>query len=379
MPAPDPRNRRYTCRYWALGPRCPNVDTFDALTCEFAHWDTGRLASALQQPGTCLPWKLYGFCGRGANCWYEHQDTGVTGLYQGTVELYGFELQVADAASRAGFDTFNHEALFDLIWTVKRLALQAGAFNFGGRKPRDPLYPDRYRPSGIGDNTKRRIRAWTIQPPANHTMELKFHPIKPLMRKRPLHQIKEESQIDLSLTSDNACDARDPHGVTSKRQKVVHGSKTLSVSGAHAGYSNALPDRNVPFTSIGTPSMPPSPSARPRANANQRGALATAMVAAAATSPLVPTLPLAPGDEISMQLLAVKTKLGDAGKDMNTCQAAMKALFDKYYHKFDDDKMMEALQKLSGFMNNIYDSGKEGSEEVEKIIASLVDKKSRTL
>ena len=76
----------HTCRYWALGPSCPNFDAFKTVTCTFAHYDTGRLASDVQQRGTCLAWKHYGYCGKGVGCWHEHRETGVTGLYQGSMK-----------------------------------------------------------------------------------------------------------------------------------------------------------------------------------------------------------------------------------------------------------------------------------------------------
>ena len=71
-----------TCRYWALGPGCPNVvNGIDS--CEYAHYDTGRLASPFDQRGTCLEWSKLSYCPKVA-CWYEHRHTGVTGLNQGS-------------------------------------------------------------------------------------------------------------------------------------------------------------------------------------------------------------------------------------------------------------------------------------------------------
>ena len=180
-------NGRFTCRYWALGPRCP-----DGVRCSFAHRDTGRLATPTHQPGTCLTFSKYGYCTKGTYCGYEHRYTGVTGLHQGSefspstlkssltspaIELVGFELQIADIAHSSGFNTTNHEALFDLIWTVKRMALKATP---GPRNrpppPPHPIYPDRYRPSGVGDNTNKKRKR-------NDDVELKFNPVPSLMQK----------------------------------------------------------------------------------------------------------------------------------------------------------------------------------------------------
>lgn len=109
------------------------------------------------------------------------------------IELAGTELEIANAALKSGFDTDNHESLFDLIWAVKRLGLkiQKSANFRNGRpefpkpaakrppKPFHPIYPDRYRPCGVGDNTqaKRKREHEDEQPP-------QFHPPKPLMRRK---------------------------------------------------------------------------------------------------------------------------------------------------------------------------------------------------
>ena len=73
-------NRRFTCRYWALGPSCP-----DGVLCQYAHRVTGQVASPTLQPGTCLSFSKSGYCPKlRALCGYEHRHTGVTGLYQGS-------------------------------------------------------------------------------------------------------------------------------------------------------------------------------------------------------------------------------------------------------------------------------------------------------
>lgn len=81
----NPSKGLRTCRYWALGPQCPNTDAFGTNVCAYAHWDTGKLASHFEQRGTCLSWRHLGYCGKGIGCWYEHRQTGVTGLFQGSM------------------------------------------------------------------------------------------------------------------------------------------------------------------------------------------------------------------------------------------------------------------------------------------------------
>ena len=75
-----------TCRYWAFGSRCPEIDAQGVDLCEYAHWDTGYLASEMQQRGTCRYW-LQGNCKNGHACWYEHRNTGVDGMYQGCMSI----------------------------------------------------------------------------------------------------------------------------------------------------------------------------------------------------------------------------------------------------------------------------------------------------
>ena len=50
-------------------------------------------------------------------------------------ELLGLNFHIADAARKTGFDTRNHVALLDLIWSVRRVA-----FNCGATKPRLHLH-----------------------------------------------------------------------------------------------------------------------------------------------------------------------------------------------------------------------------------------------
>lgn len=80
--------------------------------------------------------------------------------------MNGLNLDIATAAGKSGFNTHNHSALFDLIWSVKRVALRVSkGAPLNRPPPRDPVYPDRFRPSGVGDNTKRKRPAPQCIPP----------------------------------------------------------------------------------------------------------------------------------------------------------------------------------------------------------------------
>ncbi|KAK6366464.1 hypothetical protein LTS17_010549 [Exophiala oligosperma] len=325
-----------TCRYWALGSGCPNFDAFGAVTCSYAHWDTGRLVSHFQQRGTCIQWKYYGYCGRGAGCWYEHRHTGVDGLYQGTVDLGGVELEIADAATKAGFDTFNHEALFELIWAIS----------------------SRQRCK----KWKKKNNANPVRRPPNHDVELKFHPVKPLMRKRPHEDVKEEEIIDLTAASDTLERPAQPGSpsIPLKRQKTF---KCESASKNGMQTISSIPKTTVTY-SIPTRSAGESRATDPGPRTSTPGPA------------FKPQPPITPEAEITKQLNLVKKKLDDARININTCQSAMKDLFDVYCHKFENDQIMASLQKLSNCMNNIYDSSKDGASEIDTVVKLLIDRKN---
>ncbi|EXJ88013.1 hypothetical protein A1O1_04940 [Capronia coronata CBS 617.96] len=346
------------------------------MVCSYAHWDTGRLASHFQQRGTCMAWKVLGYCGRGGGCWYEHRLTGVTGLYQGTIELTGSELQIADAASKAGFDTFRHEALFELIWAVKRIALRSGSCQFKSLPmPRDLIYPDRYRPNRVGDNTntKRKRKAMAKKQAASSLIELKFHPIPPLMRKRTVKSRLEEGDLIELSYSDNEItmdfgDTTAGGGGEPKRQKVSGSQNCQNIAAPVSTQSNNR-RKGISSAATGSNAVPLVGGKRSNAKALRDPPTSIAPVARALTVE----------GEISKQLLLVKTNLEDARKNMNNCQATMKALFDVHQEKFDDDETMAALRKLSECMNKVFDGGKEGACEIDKVVAWLSDRKDNIL
>ena len=208
--------------------------------------------------------------------------------------------------------------------------------------PPHPIYPDRYRPNGIGDNTKRKRKSLKIKAPPNRSVELKFHPIPPLMRKRPPERKAEENLIDLTTSSDNEKERHitDEPNWPSKRQKRTGSKDGKTTVGLTYGPTET---RQVG----GAPS-----------NAQSR-----------------PVAPMKAEAEILKQLILVRTKLQDARQQMNTCQGAMKKLFDDHYEKFDDDNITTILQKLSDCMNKVFDNGRDGAAEVDKAVEWLDGRK----
>ena len=281
-------------------------------------------------------------------------------------------MAVADAATKAGFNTFNHEALFDLIWAARRVTTGTPLASNRPPPPRHPIYPDRYRPSGVGDNTKRKRKPLEIKAPPGpkDSVKLQFHPIQPLMRKRPVKKVNEDNLIDLTSDTETEMDLTQTANSMAKRQKLARSQTS----------QNVAPTTSMPETrqigSAPNKCVPTGANLIPLGTGNQSNtSFGNALPARPAPTAQVPTKEV----DISKQLLLVKTKLQDARKNMNTCQATMKALFDKHYQCFDDDKVMISLQKLSNHMNGVFDNGRDGAVEVDKVVEWLTERKDNIL
>lgn len=175
------------------------------------------------------------------------------------VTLNGFNLDIAVAASKAGFDTHNHSCLFDLIWAVKRIALRASKGAVVDRPPpRDPVYPDRFRPSGIGDNTKRKRPPPQFAPPQATPVKLETI-IKPAQTNQRQFRYRNKKapsrakQVPVSKlsgystrgTQENPVellsDSDEPVGV--KRQKLNAAAFSKPRPSANTSQARAAPER----------------------------------------------------------------------------------------------------------------------------------------
>ena len=98
-------------------------------------------------------------------------------LTSAAVELVGLELEIANIAHSSGFNCTNHKALFDLIWAVKRTAFKIKPPGpTRPPPPPHPIYPDRYRPCGKGDNTNKKRKR-------TDDVKVKFYPAPSLMQR----------------------------------------------------------------------------------------------------------------------------------------------------------------------------------------------------
>jgi hypothetical protein len=239
-------------------------------------------------------------------------------------------LQVANAAYNAGFNTLNHVRLFDLIWAVKQEALKVKIPERPPPPPPHPIYPDRYRPSGIGDNTRSKRKR-------PEDVELKFDPVPSLMQKGGT------KDNPISLDEDDNQGKTPPRQPKAMRRPAATNDDPIDLEMATASNS----ERNR------VPSEPSGPVNK-KVKSNQGKALAVPR-----TNPVV------------REIMKVKNKLEQVRLDVNGCQASMKALFDKHRETFNDDEIMAVLQKLADAMNRAYDGAADGGKTAEKAAATL--------
>lgn len=355
-----------TCRYWAFGPRCPNIDAGGVDTCDYAHWDTGNLSNFYQQRGTCWYWANPKFgCWWGAACNFEHRETGYMGVHHGSklawnafgqplrplsrktppqapsplyspvrytdarhatvLQLSGLNLQIADAARKSGFNIRNHIALLDLIWSVRRVALTHGVTKKSlPPPPKPPIYPDRHRLGAQGRKAdKSRKRAREAEAQAHGTLP---------------------NPIDLDVDPiDNEYKSVGPAGA--KRQKVTSNlARNSTATRAPSGPANPIHQSRFPNSRINnfkpegkennpltrTIYMPspnslnlPPPRESPTAQHFQR------LVLAPASSSHQPLTIQASNQQDTLHSLGrVSRTLSDNLNAINDCKRTMKSLYD---------------------------------------------------
>ncbi|KAF7510110.1 hypothetical protein GJ744_007009 [Endocarpon pusillum] len=357
-----------TCRYWAFGPGCPDVDAHNVQTCPYAHWDTGRLVDFYEQRGTCYDWFHKRVCPFGISCSYEHRDTGVMGLNQGMLVLHGLNLEIADAANRSGFNTRNQVALMDLIWAVRRIAFRHAVERPRiQRPPKHPIYPDRYRPGDPSDNTMRprkRGREPEAQVPGKGT------------RDNPIEIANDNLEAGEGGTTANS---------SAKRLKVAVGQ--IGRIGRH---QVELPSRAKVLNPVHPTKFQGSSNARhERGRAYARktsympcpGPLDLPPPRPSSVGPIFNTArPLVPGsrDRTVVGLRKVGNTLQDNIDAVIECSRVMKAMYER-----DDRLGNDIIYKELGSLKETFDSclgdAEVGIVTINKVIGLLEDNKDHVM
>jgi len=304
--------------------------------------------------------------------------------------LKGFELEVADAARRSGFDTREHTALFDLIWAVKRAARRYGAGTVHTRTytrpPLHPIYPDRYRPSGVGDNTnKKRKRAQVddIEPPPFYSVP-PFHIIPTALHphvEKPKHESARDTLLDFgpedeaTVANTEGGSKNNPINLVIELMDVKPVIRRPAKRTGVVGPSTALGTSKSDPISLDTDEEDVKDSAKTLANYGIKRAKTSIGQASIHNRPRPPLCkptiraPLtSPTNQIRQQFQDVQDRFKDVKAIMDRCQVKMKQLFDDHPDTFDNDDILPILQRMSKCMNTVYDSAHEGAEEVHKAV-----------
>jgi hypothetical protein len=372
-----------TCRYWAFGTRCPDIDASDVQTCQYAHWDTGRLADFYEQRGTCYEWFHKRVCPFGVNCTYEHRDTGVMGLNQGcrsllvlsrshfpltldlVLVLHGLNLEIADAANRSGFNTRNQVALMDLIWAVRRIAVRHAVERpTVKRPPKHPVYPDRYRPGDPSDNTNR---------PKKRGREFEGKSTNTGTSDDPIN-------IDIDDLERN-------EGGTAANSKA----KRLKVAAGQIGrHKFELPGGPKSLNPVHPSKLPTTTSKRPRrgrtaaSNTTYMPSPRSLDFPAPRPSSVGPIfnsprpLVVNPRSGTVLELEKVGNTLKDNVEAVVECGRVMKAMYNRD-ERLCDDLIYKELEYLKGKFDTCLSDTEFGVKTVEKIISLIEDNKDHVM
>lgn len=331
------------------------------------------------------------------------------------VTLTGFNLEVANAASKSGFNTWNHGALYDLIWAVKRVVFRHCRGNSKAPVPKDPFYPDRYRPSGLGDNTNRKRSAPMPDPLLVTAIKLEAPP-KPVKRafkyknKKTKALARQGTRIDpIDLVSDE-----ESRGGTAKKQKFSAASASLvkpeaNQSRLRAGAPTSMPvnasddeiiaDREDTGTRTATSASTDTAqdhSLEGAANNVQRHASGGAFTQQTSFVPLIdfdfnvdtPTVdsalrrvPLAPQSraiaaprsraKVPIELKVVRSKLDLIAEEVVSCRLTMRSTYNKHTEVLGRDETIEDLQALSKHFETVEEEARRGIQCIDRVKGSL--------
>lgn len=311
--------------------------------------------------------------------------------------LTGFNLEVAAAAAGAGFNTWNHHALYNLIWAVKRVALRHCHGPVNPPPPRNPYYPDRYRPSGLGDNTSKKRPAPPSEPPTTSSLKLELKPtsLKPKFRafkytksKKKLNSRAAPYQVDeivnragtrdnpvnllldgeedgppgkkQKLDSSNANDVKpqhsgaQTHGDTSRlsglnvltnTQRETRGGSLTQQTGFVSVVDGDLNEQDR-MTGIATLSSWPSPSV----------SLCRGFAPAQSVTP------------VTRQLKLVRHELEFAVESMISSRIIMKKVFDDHGDLLNLEETMPALTFLSKCLHVAETEAEKGVKHVDRVV-----------
>ena len=323
--------------------------------------------------------------------------------FTSAMSLTGFNLEVAQAALSAGFNTWNHNALYKLIWAVKRVALRHCHGPLDEPPPKDPYYPERYRPSGLGDNTNKKRSAPPSEAPTTSAvkLEVKRPVLKTTSRTFKYKNIKRKLNPAATLHQANAGfdgegtrpnpvnplsdDDENTWGARAKKQKLSSGNVNDSQLDLKHTQAEATRDSNARSTiNHGT-------SANLRRvsgggvftrqadfvsllDADPKGQVMMADIAPLSPRPSPRVAPIhgyaaqtaAPPNET--QLKIVRRKLENAVKSMVSSRDIMRIFFTMNEAKLKSNETMSVLEDLSRCLICAEQEARDGAGHVDEVI-----------
>jgi hypothetical protein len=275
--------------------------------------------------------------------------------------LHGLNLEIADAANKSGFNTRNQVALMDLIWAVRRIAFRHAVERpIIQRPPKNPIYPDRYRPGNASDNTnktRKRGRGPKRQVTSNGTSD------------DPIDIEGDELGRDGSGTAANSSAKRlkVPAGVLGN-YKVELPTRPKSLNPVHPAKFQTSFNKRQPHGRPATTTTTYMPSARtlnlPPPRPPSTGPVSNSPQPLAAR----------PRDRTMVQLQKVGNTLQDNIDAVAECGNVMKAMYYKD-DRLGDDIVYKELERLKAKFDGCLSDADVGIKTVEKIITLLEDNK----
>lgn len=274
--------------------------------------------------------------------------------------LHGLNLEIADAANRAGFNTRNQVALMDLIWAVRRIGFRHAVKDPEIRRPpKHPVYPDHYRPGDPSDNTKKKRKRRRGQDAHNPSSGTADNPIY-------LDEDIEAARNEATALS------------SAKRQKVKVGQM-----GSH---KVTLPERSRPLnpvhpTKFQTSSIGRQDRGRPRVNKTiympSPRSLNLPPPRPSSVAPIFKNLrPLIEQsrDNTILQLQKVGNTFRDNIDAVMECGNVMKTLYNGD-NRLADNVVYKELEALKAKFDGCVSDAEAGMGTVQRIIALLDEKK----
>lgn len=302
------------------------------------------------------------------------------------------DLEIANACAQAGFNTWNHIALLDLIWAVKRVVRRPTAGQGSGlqRPPKDPIYPDRYRPSGVGDNSTRKRKA--LHPSdvvangvdvqrsiemrgSDETVVDDRHPYLEVQQGKPSHVAKGGSAASTGLGGSNRYD------VNGKTQRRNNKKKTKTFSfrptqlDLEAGHAGDDPlNKRQKRDSHDCPGSAPSPAVNDELSAIEyvgHSALTykTGIVRAKDDQYRVPNTTIRGIQDdrgLEFELRSVHHALKVVGEEIDTCFTTLKRAWDDH-PVLSEDSVMPTLYVLRDKLMEVMNGSAQARAHVTKI------------